>query len=621
MLKRVAFDIECDGLDATKIHSLVLLDLDTDQLYSYADQDGYAPIQEGVSVLRSAKLLVGHNILKFDAPVIQRLYNVKLRGGLYDTLIAARTAYPDLMMFDCETELPTKIWGRHSLAAWGHRIGIFKGEFGQDDEQVWDEWSAEMQQYCEQDVRVTAALYRWLQQEQLPAESLKIEHTLARYLLAQEVNGFPFDREAGEKLAAHLAAEEERLLVELKSYFGMWVKRGEYVIPKSNRGKIGDKKSTLFRVAKGCSYCKMEIHEYTGGPDQTKAALKRLYGWEPNNVKKRKRIKGEMEVVVEEEGTDEVTLSKLNFPAIPSLIKYNNVRKIRGMLETGKNAWLKLFRPETGCIHGQVNQNGTVTHRATHNRPNISQVPSGKRPYGKECRELFHAPPGWTVVGTDASGLELRMLAHYMHAYDNGRYGNVILNGDIHTENMRAAGLANRNQAKSFIYGYLYGAGAVKLGSIASPDADERKQGAVGAALKKSFLQAIPALAQVIEDCTTEAAEHGYVRSIDGRKTYVKSAHKALNCLLQSSGSILVKKWISLLYVSLTEKYGAPSWNGVWTPLSFSHDDIIIAVKNDYVAEIQKIKLDSITQAGLALGVQIRMDGESKTGSNWYEVH
>lgn len=621
MFKRIAFDIETDGLNATKLHSLVLHDLDSKQLLSCADQDGYASLADGVKLLKSARLLVGHNILKFDIPTIERLYSVKLKAGVYDTLIAARTAYPDVMLFDYTTNLPKNIWGRHGLKAWGLRIGELKSSFGEDDERAWESWSKEMQDYCEQDVRVTVALYDWLQNEQLTTEALKIEHTLARYLLAQETNGFPFNIDKAQELALHLEQEEARLLVELKSYFGMWVKRGEYVIPKTNRGRIGDKKSTLFTIAKGCSYCKMEVHEYSGGPDQTKLALKRLYNWEPNIVKKRKRLKGEMEVVVEEEGTDEATLSKLDFPAIPSLIKYNNVRKIRGMLEKGKNAWIKLYNPATNCIHGQVTQNGTVTHRATHQRPNISQVPSGKRPYGKEARELFYAPMGWKVVGTDASGLELRMLAHYMYPHDHGAYGNEILNGDIHTMNQKAAGLASRNLAKSFIYGFAYGAGAAKLGSIVDPTAEERQQAILGNNLKNKFLKSLPALATIIEMCKEEATENGYVLSIDGRKTYVKSPHKALNCLLQSSGSIVVKKWITIIYEKLVKQYGAPSWNGLWTPLSYSHDDIIIAVRDEYVEEIQKIKLDSIKEAGVALGVTIRMDGESKIGTTWYEVH
>lgn len=619
----VILDIETNGLldVVSVVHSIVVMDVHTQEIRSFADQPGYPSIADGIKLLERAKSITGHNIIKYDLPVLQKLHGLKKHySQVYDTLVIARTAYPDLMPFDCTTELPKSIWGRHSLKAWGHRIGELKGEFG-GEEESWETWSEEMQRYCEQDVKVTYALMKWLQNEDIPKLALEIEHTLAHYLHSQEQGGFPFNKEKAEELAAHLEKEESRLLKELQGFFGLSIKRGDYVIPKANRGRIGDKKSTLFTVAKGCSYCKMEVMEYTGGPDQTKAALKRLYNWEPNIIKKRKRVGGEMQAVREEEGTDEATLSKLDFPCIPTLIAYNNVKKIKGMLTNGTNAWLRLQNPNTGNIHGIVNQNATITHRATHVRPNVSQVPSGKRPYGKECRELFYAPEGWTIIGTDASGLELRMLAHYMAVYDQGAYGKVILEGDIHSENQKAAGLPTRNHAKSFIYGFLYGAGAAKIGSIIAPTADDRTQAIAGQDIKNKFLASLPALSQVIEDCVTEATEKGYVISIDGRKTYVKSAHKALNCLLQSSGSISVKLWMTLFYKELLEKFGEPGWGGVWTPLSWSHDDALVAVKNEYVEQIQSIILSNITKAGELLNLNIRLDGESKTGTNWYEVH
>jgi DNA polymerase I-like protein with 3'-5' exonuclease and polymerase domains len=290
------------------------------------------------------------------------------------------------------------------------------------------------------------------------------------------------------------------------------------------------------------------------------------------------------------------------------------------MLSEGKMAWLKLLA-EDGRIHGRVISNGTVTHRARHSRPNISQVPSANKPYGKECRQLFYAPTGWKMVGTDASGLELRMLAHYMHKYDNGAYADEILNGDIHTTNQKAAGLQTRNQAKSFIYAFLYGAGAVKIGSIAAPDSDEQTQKQVGLDLKKRFLMSLPALDQLMREVSYFSEDKGYIYSIDGRKTYVKSSHKALNCLLQSSGSILVKKWICLFYQELVEKFGRPSWDGVWTPCSFSHDDVILCVRENYVEQVQEIQLRNILEAGRILGIKIPTAGESKSGNNWYETH
>lgn len=621
-MRHVVFDIETDGLldECTKLHSIVCLDAKTGELASFADQPGYRPLADGIRLLSNARTLIGHNIIAFDIPALEKLTGFSTKAKTYDTLIAARTAYPDVMIFDIHQEkIPGELYGRHSLKAWGMRLDLHKDEYGESEEDVWDEWNQQMQEYCEQDVRVTAKLFEFLKAENIPNEALAIEHRLAHYLFAQERNGFPFKVKEAEELNAFLEKEESRLLLELQGYFGKWVKRDGYVMPKVNRGRIGDKKSTMFRIKKGCSYCKLEINDYTGGPHQTKAALKRVYGWVPNIVKKRKRIKGEMVVVEEEEGTDEAVLSKLSYPCIETLIQYNAAKKVRGMLSNGDNAWLRLV-DEHGRIHGRVNQNGTVTHRATHSRPNISQVPSERKPYGKEVRQLFYAPEGWKLVGTDASGLELRMLAHYMHEYDNGAYGHEILSGDIHTANQEAAGLEERSQAKTFIYGFLYGAGAVKLGSIVNPSGSERQQAIEGKQLKERFLANTPALSLLIDKVIAEA-EKGWITTIDGRKVYVKSQHKALNCLLQSSGSIFVKKWITLFYQELIDKLGVPSWDGRWTPCSFSHDDVVLAVREKDVDVVQEIVLRNIGVAGESMNCNIRMDGESKVGQTWLDVH
>lgn len=620
-MKRVIFDIETNGLltSCTVLHSLVCMDADTGEMRSFADQPGYLPLSEGLDLLSQAKLLIGHNIIAFDIPALEKICGFENTAKVYDTLTTARTAVPDVMMFDAaDRKIPPKLWGRHGLEAWGHRLDQYKGDYG-ETENAWAEWSKNMQDYCEQDVRVTYSLYKFLQEENLPREALAIEHKLAHYLFAQERNGFPFKVKEAEELNLLLEREEEQLLAELQGYFGKFVKRGDIVIPKVNRGRIGDKKSTLFRVAKGCSYCKLEIKDYTGGPVQTKAALKKVYGWEPDIVKKRKRVKDVMENVEEEEGTDEATLSRLDFPAIPTLIKYNGAKKVRGMLSQGNNAWLRLV-DEYGFIHGRVNQNGTVTHRATHSKPNISQVPSEKRPYGKEVRQLFHAPEGWKLIGADASGLELRMLAHYMHPFDGGAYGQEILSGDIHTANQTAMGLSTRNDSKTAIYLFIYGGGVEKLGGIAVPKGSTFEKIKRGKQIKHGLLESFPALKQLIQT-VSEDAEQGFIYSIDGRKTFVKSPHKALNCLLQSSGSIVVKKWITLFYDKFLEEFGEPSWRGNWSPCSYSHDDAVVAVREELVDRAKDIMLKSMTMAGKLMKCSIPIDGEAKVGQTWAEVH
>lgn len=231
--------------------------------------------------------------------------------------------------------------------------------------------------------------------------------------------------------------------------------------------------------------------------------------------------------------------------------EYLMLSKRLGQLIDGKWGWLKCVR-EDGRIHGCVNPCGAVTGRATHSSPNVAQVPAVGSPYGHECRELFTVPHGWYQAGVDASGLELRCLAHFMYPYDNGAYAHEILNGDIHTANQKAAGLPERNQAKTFIYAFLYGAGDEKIGKIVHGDAKDGKR------LKKEFLSKTPAIAELraaIEN--TLVAQRGfkgeikkwkrkYLKGLDGRPLHVRSLHSALNLLLQSAGALVCKKWMCL---------------------------------------------------------------------------
>jgi DNA polymerase I-like protein with 3'-5' exonuclease and polymerase domains len=182
--------------------------------------------------------------------------------------------------------------------------------------------------------------------------------------------------------------------------------------------------------------------------------LKRKYNWEP--------------LVYTDSGEpqlDEDVLKSLPYPEASFLLEYFLVDKRLGQIAEGEQAWLKCVDAD-GRIHGYINGNGAVTSRMSHSKPNLAQVPRVGSPYGQECRSLFTAQFGWNLVGIDASGLELRMLAHYLARYDGGEYVKAILEGDIHSFNMNALGLTDRNKSKTFIYAWLYGAGDEKLGLI-----------------------------------------------------------------------------------------------------------------------------------------------------------
>jgi len=264
-------------------------------------------------------------------------------------------------------------------------------------------------------------------------------------------------------------------------------------------------------------------------------------------------------------------------------------------------------------MYGRINTNGAITGRCTHSRPNMAQVPSVGSPYGKECRSLFKATDGAVLIGCDASGLELRCLAHYLYPYDGGDYANKILQGDIHTVNQNAAGLPTRDAAKTFIYAFLYGAGDEKIGKVIG------RGRSAGRAIKATFLERLPALAQLKACIVNSLSSRDWLKGLDGRKLFIRSAHAALNTLLQGAGAVIMKQATVHLYETLTkaglqhgEDYGF---------VAHVHDEFQVETKPQYVDLILKESVNAIRQAGTTLGFKCPLDGEARAGSNWAETH
>jgi DNA polymerase I-like protein with 3'-5' exonuclease and polymerase domains len=275
------------------------------------------------------------------------------------------------------------------------------------------------------------------------------------------------------------------------------------------------------------------------------------------------------------------------------------------MVAEGNNAWLKLVGTDNR-IHGQLDTLGAVTGRCTHRKPNVAQTPSSRAFKGGECRRLFKARTGYRIVGVDASGLELRMLAHYMAKWDKGSYGKQVLDGDIHTVNQEAAGLATRDQAKTFIYAFLYGAGDGKIGSIVGGKAKE------GKALKAKFFKTLPALEKLIT-AVTKSAEKGYVTGLTGRRLYIRSPHSALNSLLQSAGAYVMKYYTVALYNNLKD-YDASMVGNI-------HDEVQMEVLESQVDEVKKIAEASFAEVTNILNFRIKLEGEAQDGETWYDTH
>lgn len=521
------FDIETDGLldETSTIHCLCAKDFLTGESFSF----GPGEIEDGLTLLSAAPLLVAHNGLCFDAPAIRKLYPRVTFPPLFDTLTASRLIWPNLKDLDFTAlrkkscRFPPKLTGSHSLDAWGQRLGVMKGDYGKTTENAWDRWSEAMQRYCEQDVAVLEALYRHILNQRYSPEALALEHEFQTVIFHQERAGVWFDERAAQSLYAELAAKRNDAATALQEVFPP--KRIEEIfIPKANNRARG--------YVKGVPFTKVRYEPFNPASRQQIAGrLMEKHGWKPSEFTDTGQPK-----------VDEDVLASLPFPECKPLVDYLELLKIIGMLAEGKNGWLKLVGPD-GRIHGKVITNGAVTGRCTHNSPNLAQIPA-RGQYGKHCRALFAAPPGQVMVGADASGLELRMLAHYLAAYDGGAYAKVLLEGDIHTANQHAAGLETRDNAKTFIYAFLYGAGDEKLGSIVAPLASSAVQTKRGRALKARFFRSLPAIKRLIDDVQgvlTGPNKRPYLIGIDGRHLPIRSFHSALNTLLQSAGAVLMK--------------------------------------------------------------------------------
>lgn len=612
MPNRLVFDLETDNLytDVTRIHCLSIRSTGTSDETLYADQPGYPSLEAGLSRLASADVLIGHNIVQFDLPVIRKLYpSWTYTGEVRDTLLAARLVFTDIKGPDFDLfhkkKLPGGLIGSHKLEAWGYRLGILKGDYGKQ-EGAWEQFTPELGTYCLQDTAVTLALYRHLAKHGISIQALQVEQELAEYLFHQEQNGWPFDVEKAQALQAKLAARREELGETLRKQFGSWTVNLGPFTPKVNNKTLG--------YVKGVPCNK--IKQVTFNPRSTDHIANRLqvlYGWKPT-------------VFAPATGkpvVDGNVLKGLNYPGIEAIKELLLVNKRLGQLAEGKQAWLKTVK-ESGRIHHRCNQLGTITHRASHSYPNLGQVPRVGSPYGEECRELFRVPSGWVQVGCDMSGIELRVLAHYLAKYDGGAYAKVLLEADIHDANREALGLDagkdNRSLAKTFCYGLLYGAGDEKLGTIMGATGSEVNKKKVGSKYRAVLFKNLPAL-KYLSEAVSKASARGYLTILDGRRVAVRHKHAALNTLLQSTAAVLSKYWLADYATQMAHTFGPQGWDGNWSALAWVHDEEQTATKPDIAEAAGKQAVASIEQLTGRFSLRCPVTGEYKIGLNWRETH
>jgi DNA polymerase I len=576
---RLLLDIETT-LDHSKIWCVVTKDLDTNEVKIWKEANDLS------EYIKAASLIVAHNGIAFDFHLLKKLWKCQITlKRVEDTLVLSRLLNPSLE-------------GGHSLNNLGKLLGTEKVNYKKiwswitgihtttDDKNVaycgyYDGMEFDkpvislLEHYCKKDVEVAHSVYNYLQYElkrqDFSTKSQELEHEVQAIIAQQERNGFKFNEQSAMQLLAEFKTRLDAITVEMQIIF--------------------PPKVTANRTHKTTGRSLSDIVE-DFNPGSRKQIAERLIekGWKPSKFTE----KGSVIV-------DETTLEGLDFPEAKAIAEYLMLQKRIAQIES----WIEAIQAD-GRVHGKVITNGAVTGRMTHHSPNMAQVPNSSAIYGLECRDLWIVEKGCKLVGIDASGLELRMLAHYMN--DN-EYTNEVVSGDIHTANQTAAGLETRNQAKTFIYAFLYGAGAAKIGSVVGGSAKE------GQKLITNFLRNTPKLQRLRERVSEAFTARGVLLGLDGRKLLVRSEHSALNTLLQGAGAIAMKQALVLLHKDLT-KQKIP-----FKLVANVHDEWQIEVPEKYAEQVGRSGVTAITDAGLEFKMNCPLTGEYKIGDTWKQTH
>lgn len=544
---RVVFiDIETDSLDATQIYCAVTLENSMFTEWTTS---------EGLQEYLGNATVVAHNGLSFDFPVLAKLWGIRLNmENMRDTLT--------LSMMDN----PARDGG-HSLKAWGQGLGCEKIEF--DD---FSTYTPEMLEYCKQDVLLCSKVYHFLEasMSKFSEKSISDEHRMR--IVADRIsnNGFELDKDKAVKLYNDLVLEQEQIEQECRNLF-----------PPIVEERYSDKTGKRL---------KDKITEFNPASRQQIASRLIELGWVPTDLTPTGQPK-----------VDEKTLSNCNIPVAETLATYFMLQKRSALVKS----WVKSCTDENR-VHCKYRTLGAITNRMSCVDPNLQQVPAVRVQYGKECRELFKAATGNKLLDTDAAGLELRVLAHYMN---DDKFTKEVLEGDVHTANQRMAGLDTRDQAKTFIYALLYGAGDAKIGAVVNGSAKD------GAELRSRFMSNMPAYKRLSEAVIRKGESEGKLKAIDGRVLRVRSGHASLNTLIQGSSAVLMKKWFMYVDHYLRRRRIRSKI------VAMIHDELVLeSAEKDVDATTESVIL-SISQVNKAYGLRCKLECDVQVGNNWSEIH
>ena len=412
-------------------------------------------------------------------------------------------------------------------------------------------------------------------------EWITLEHQVATILTKQEHHGWYFDEQSARELESTLRNELESTQAKLRADFPYVA--GAVFTPKRDNQRTG--------YVKGVSFTRLKDFN-PQSRDHIAWILSTHCDWQPSS------LTNSGKAVI-----DETVLKDIGTDIALRFLRVLELTKMLGMISQGVNAWQKLVTT-SNRIHHHCSV-GCATHRASHRNPNLSQVPSDER-----FRRLFTASPNMVMVGADLSGIELRMLAHYLARYDGGRYADILLNGDIHQENADKIGISRR-QVKTVTYAFLYGAGDQKIGTSFDGSLGEDKAKRKGKEIRKAFVDAIPGLSDLLK-AVKRAAERGYVRGLDGRNISVDKGHVALNYLLQGSAAIIAKRWMVLADAQLDSHSHQ---------LGFIHDELQYETIPASVNDLKFLLELTAVQAGEYYNLRLPIAAEAKSGKNWAEVH
>lgn len=411
-----------------------------------------------------------------------------------------------------------------------------------------------------------------------------LEHRVSQILTQQEIHGWYFDEDAAWKLASTLGEELHALGKKLRGLHP-YVAGAEFTPQRPNKTQ---------GYFPGATFTRLKELNPTSR-DHIAWILKTHYGWTPN------QMTGTGKPII-----DEITLTEIGTEVSIMFLRGLTITKALGMISEGVNAWLKLST-SASRIHHHCSV-ATNTHRCAHRKPNLGQVISAP-----EYRELFIASPNMVLVGADLSGIELRMLGHYLARYDGGRYADILLNGDIHQVNADKIGISRR-EVKTVTYAFLYGAGNEKIGTSYDSSLSSSAAKSKGKEIREAFVAAIDGLDSLL-DAIQHKAKCGHVRLVDGRSIAVDSPHKALNYLLQGSAGVIAKRWMTINQDTITS-IGIEAHQ-----LAFIHDELQFETHPNNVEDLQTSLVCSAAGAGEYYNLRCPIEAEAKTGNNWAEVH